>query len=350
MTFLDEPEEEKLKIHRISDFTTDILNERVNGIARGKLLGFPGWRDAFSIVQPSTTYLYGAPSSGKTTLKYSILRQLTDFYGWNHLVFDPETGMLRDTVSRVIKVLAGKDISNTYNNQMDMSELAITQSKANEHFFLADPFSRRLTPFGLIEAAKRLQDETGKKIHTISIDPWNYLYHDYSKYGGRMDLYLEEVLPQVFMEALREEIHIIIVNHVVNQTQRSRKVDGEQKFYLPPARAEEVAGGQVWFRMGMGMMCIWRPPDWWVDEHGYLVKDYEAHVFFHKKKPEGVGEEGDLTKMSKLWLDPRNKRYYEFDDVGSRVYPNKPVKRAIKLKDEDNDPFTQIDLSQYAGL
>lgn len=332
--------------NHIDDFRDYRIQERTTGVPRGKLLGFRGFQEAFSIMEGNVTWLYGAPASGKTIFKYEILRQLTEFYGWNHLVADPETGTVQTVSSHIVKTLAGKDLGKQYNNQMSIGEQAEAETKANEHFYLLDVMYTKRTVEDLFDEALRIQDKKKKKIHTISIDPWNYLAHDKAKYGGRDDTYLEEILAYIIRRSMKEKFHTIVVTHPRDQQQRSIKVDGIMRYYYPPVSPRELAGGQVWFRMGMGMLSIWRPPRWWQnpidDEHNpfEIVKKNEAHVFFQKKKPEGVSAQGDLTEMAKLYWDAKNRRYYELDDIGSQLYAS--LKKDDKLTLPVNSEFDDL--------
>lgn len=325
--------------HKVSDFRQHMQNEYSQGISRGLLLGWRSWRDAFSVIPGTTLYLYGPPSSGKTTLKNELLRQLTEYYGWNHMIFDPETGDLPTVSSNIVKTWVGQDLSNTYKNQMKPSEMIAAQVKTNGHNYLLDAMAKRWTMQDVWDAFKKAQDREKKKIHTISVDPFNYLKHDRRSAGGNWADYLEEFLPEFLTMCRKEEVYGIIVTHLRDQQQQQRTIDKVRYFYYPPGTPREIAGGQVWYRMGMSMISVWRPPKWWEDEDGYPVDRNEVHVFFDKKKPDGVSDPGNYTDMTKLFWDYKRKRFFEKDSVGVGIYPNNPQSTGKKLYLPDDEVF-----------
>lgn len=323
-----------IRVYSPSEFREERMREREYGVERGALLGFKNFRDSFSIKLGSTLYLYGAPNSGKTTLKYEILRQLTEYYGWSHMIIDPETGLLGSVSSKIVKVIAGKDLGNNNDNQMSLSEQITAEQIADKHFHLINSFGEEKLKIDEIFQAHTDQEvKLGRKIHTISIDPWNYISHDVLKAGG-WAMYLEEILPYIYSVALKKDIYVIIVHHVRDQAERKIRVGKVDYHYYPPPNPRDLGGGQSWYRYGMSMVCCWIPPEWWVDENGYPKIPFETHIYFQKKKPDGVAEEDDLTDYAKLYWVPKYKRYYELIGSAER-YPESPQQRAVSIKKKD---------------
>src|SRR5680860_864021 len=81
-----------------------------------------------------------------------------------------------------------------------------------------------------------------------------------------------------------------------------------------------MAGGQVWFRKGMLMLMLWRPPVGWKDPKTMVetVYDNELIVKVAKSKPKGVSENGTY----KIYFDHIRKEYYTLDGE-SKVYADR---------------------------
>jgi hypothetical protein len=100
---------------------------------------------------------------------------------------------------------------------------------------------------------------------------------------------------------------------------------------MPTAR--EMAGGQVWFRKGLNMLMIWRPPFGLVDENGRMYEDNEVHINIAKAKPKGTTKKG----VYKMFLDLKKYQYYMLDYRGEKVYADRSV-YTIENKIEFKEP------------
>ena len=107
-------------------------------------------------------------------------------------------------------------------------------------------------------------------------------------------------------------MHTCIITHPRDQQIKER--DGI-RFYPPPT-PRDYAGGQAWYRKGLGMICIWRPTKGLKDDHGIEYQENETQVIIQKAKPRGVGKKGTI----KLFFDLEKLRYYEKDQFVGNKY------------------------------
>ena len=120
--------------------------------------------------------------------------------------------------------------------------------------------------------------------------------------------------------ARKSKRHNCIINHVRDQAPITQN---EQTFYPMPT-ARDFAGGQVWFRKGLTVLIMWRPPTGLIDRDGNIYAENEVHLKVAKSKPKGVSKNGTY----KLYLDVEKYQYYMKDIYGNKIYGqrNKDVK------------------------
>lgn len=332
------------KISELSQQTEEIYR---NGQKRGEYVGFDCLKDIFSVMLGSTLYMYGSPFSGKTDLKEEILINLSTFYGWKHAVFSPETGTARDVAISLIEKVAQKDFHNEYSNKMSESEKTYAEQFVDEHFFIIDPGADGLTLKGFFREVSMIEQEEGIKIHTTSIDPWDDMEHIFSDFHdvSKDTDYLVKSLKFIRNEAVQNNRYNIITTHVRDQQLMNR--DGFS--FYPPPTPREVSGGQVWFRKGMTMVGIWRPPSGMsTGNEGEAHQWNEVHFIPHKQKPKGVAIPGKKPTHGVLYFDPKRHRYYENID-GENHFASKDQERLKPSFDFDDvrDPSTTNDKNPF---
>jgi hypothetical protein len=150
----------------------------------------------------------------------------------------------------------------------------------------------------------------------------------------------------------------VIVNHIA-KTQH----DGKTSNGMPvskPARPNEWAGGQTWYRRAFTMLLVYRPPEHEMidfspfDESGdgYQVGPGEMWIQNQKAKPKGSGQLG----WARLYYDASKNQVYELDETGANgrwtLGPEQKVNRYFsgELKEfrqsqggQGNTPTTQAD-------
>ncbi len=311
--------------YRLDETTADLDRLYEHGITRGVYLGFETMHEYLTLKLKGTTYIYGSPFSGKTEVWFEILCNLSEFYGWRHAIYSPETGEAHDIFAELISKRARKPFYKNLPNQINEQEYFKEREWVNEHFYVIDPKDKDLTIEEFYETVLEIEHHYNIKIETTTCDPFNELKHNFADDDGRQDLYIENRLGYIRKDAFSHNRHNAIITHVRDQTQVVLK-DGSR--YFPAASPRELAGGQAWFRKAMNMVSVWRPPAGIIDETtGTPYEDNEVHFIVNKFKPKGVGKKGTV----RLYFDTVQNRYYEKFN-GEKRYAGKKSEHPIQTQ------------------
>jgi len=281
---------------RAEDHYEELRELHSEGINEGQRLKLGKLDEIYRVKQGCTTYITGIPGHGKTEFHFEVLVRLTQLYGWKHLVESPETG----TNARIIYELQRK-VLNKPQQDATKKDWDDALQVVNEHFFLLKSDKKDLASIHeVIEDIKLDQF-----IHTVSLDPWNELEHNFDPYGGRQDLYLAYQLGLLRKRAQRQKIHIFIVihPHMLKKNQ--------QGTYDPPT-IYNLAGGAEWANKAQTILCCYRPQIVGVD--GKIST--EMKVIVQKAKPKEIGMRGEES----VFYDTNIHRYYHFNDLAQAVY------------------------------
>lgn len=298
------------------------VQERVDalyehGITRGVYLGFESLHEYYSFKPAATTYFYGAPFSGKSELVFELLINLSELYDQRHAIYSPESGEAHDIFAELLSKRLRKPFFRNLPDHMTEVEYLREKDWVDDHFYIIDPKDKDLTIEKFYTTVTELEKEYGVKIDTTCCDPFNELEHDFSANSGRQDLYIENRLGFIRRDAVAHHRHNIVITHIADQEPVKTK-DG--MVYYPPPTPRQIAGGQAWYRKGMNMIAVWRPPGNMTDtETGLPYEENEVHLIIQKFKPKGVGKRGTV----KLYYDTRMNRYYEKFN-GTKRYAGKP--------------------------
>lgn len=279
-----------------------------HGVQKGYDVGFNCLAPLYSVKPGSTTYIYGAPYSGKSQLWFEFLLNLSEIYGLRHAIFSPETGRAEDIFIELIEMKAQRDFYKTHGEQMTKQEKEAAARFIDQHFIIVDPQDKPMTIedfYNLIDIIERVYSV---KVDTTTIDPYNEIRHDYSTAGGMRDVYLENMLGTIRENARVNTRHNCIITHIVDQQLQKQ---GDISYYPMPT-FREVAGGQAWSRKGMAMIAVWRPKDGLRDEDGIPYQANETVIEIQKAKPKGIGSTG----RANLYYDLRKHRYKELSIEG----------------------------------
>lgn len=307
------------------------------GIQRGRNTGFSVLDEFYSVKLGCTTYIMGSPYSGKTEFWFEILINLSEFYGWRHVIFTPETGTKEEIVAELCHKYKRKQFFKNQPDAMTDAERYDAMNFLNEHFTIIDPMDQSVTVAQFYELVDKIEQAEGLRYHTTTIDPFNEMAHDFSKDEGRQDLYIERILGDVRKNARSTQRHNCIITHCRDQ----QPVTKDGLTYFPPPTARDYAGGQAWFRKGLAMIAVWRPPVGLNDENGKPYEENESHIIIQKSKPKGVGKRG----IARLYWDWKASRFYQHDNFGGAQYAMMEQKVALKPNknfyelDKEENPF-----------
>ncbi len=325
---------------RLSNVNGEMVDLRHKKNVRGKSVGWDWDLLPYTIKEGCTTYIGAAPASGKTELWFEFLINLSCVYGWNHVVFSPETGSAAEIYAELCYKYIGKPYT-LGDNAMTQGEQIRAEMFIDRHFIVVDPIDEDLTLQGYYDLVDEIERTQEMKIHTTTIDPWNELTEEYIQSDlGREDKYLSRILGIARKNARKTNRHNCIINHVRDQTPITKELfSGEQVTYFPPPSARDFAGGQVWFRKGLCVLIPWRPPYGLKDNDGSICEANEVHLKVAKSKPKGVSKNGTY----KMFLDVERYQYYMLDWKGNRVYANrepiKPTQTKLNYVKPDDVPF-----------
>jgi hypothetical protein len=321
------------KIIKAFDIQVKLETLYHEGITSGLSTGWPGLDEIITLKKGTSFYAYGQPGSGKTEFWMEVLINATERYGWKHVIYSPESGDPSHVIGELISKKFGKPFYKNQPGSITEQEFHQGTAWAQEYFRVIDPEDRTITVdtfFDSVEDAEK----NGFKADTTLIDPWNEVKHDYSTSNGRQDVYLEDQLGRINRDAIYKNR----INAVITHIQKQEVIFKDGKRFYPPPTPREIAGGEAWFRKGMNMLCLWRPPHGLLDEAGQPYMENEVHVTVHKYKPKGTGKRG----MKIFYYDWKHNKYYEFDEKGDKRYAARSKEKAeLKITPNYNhDPET----------
>jgi hypothetical protein len=298
----------------------DILHKE--GYRPGYDCGFANLYEYYSVIPGKMTFLVGSPAHGKTYFWFECLINLAQFHDLRHLIFTPEMGNAHEVYADLMAMYVGVKFQLINHDLMDEAKTFI-----DKHFVIIDPGDNRFTIEDWFNQAE-IEKAKGGRVDTLTGDPFNEFIHDFKDDYNRQDLYIERILGMARRKAETLDVHCCIITHAKDQVAKEK--DGIR--YYPPPMAREYAGGQSWYRKGLAMICVWRPPDGLTDDHGISYMANETHLIIQKAKPRGVGKTG----LVKLYLDMDRWRYYEESTFGGRQYGRKL--RSMQDVYEQNKP------------
>ena len=299
------------------------------GIQRGAWIGFDSLRNLYSIKLGATTYLMGVPFSGKTEILFEILINLSEFHGWKHCIYSPETGKKEEILSEIIHKYIQKPVYGK--NKMSDQERYVGLAWAQEHFRIIDDPDGKLKLDAFYDFVNEYEYKNNIKFQTTSIDPFNELMRDD---GEKIEDFLNTRLSMVRRDAVKHNRHNFIVTH---SRDIQAVIDPETKRrYFPAPLAHDFAGGQTWFRKGMGIVIAWRPPEFLRNENGENYKPNEVHIAVHKYKPKGTGSRG----FTPLFYDSFQGRYYERNNYANNIFAHKETEKINNILIDFTEPNT----------
>lgn len=297
-----------------------------NGLPKGYKLGWGELDKHYTLLLGSTTYVYSSAYSGKSQLLNESLVNLARFYDMRHAIFSPETGSAADVYIELAQIYLKKDWKKGVVSELEKEE---AKYFLRNHFIVIDGdfFDKELSVKDVCDYVTMLERKYNQRIHTLTLDPWNELKHNYE---SRQDLKLEDELKFIRKNAKNNERHIFVVTHVRDQEGQYDREGGFTYYHLPTFR--DVAGGQTWSRKGMMMMAVWRPvvvkkgnDNGEVIVGGKTIKTNQLIVQIQKAKPKGYGSPGEIN----LYYQAGNHSYK--DEQGN--YARHPEQQFAEVQD-----------------
>lgn len=289
------------------DKNKKLLDYHEKGGLPGLELGFNCLSQHYTHKQSGVTDWTGYGSSGKTYFVLELLIQMCEKYNKRFALYAPDIGTYYELFAKLVKMYTGKDFEKKYHNQIAVGELMnrIPQISKDFVILIKDNFKKPLAPVQVWEAVAEYRDDLGK-LDGVLIDSWKDVFHDFSPYSGREDLYLDATLSYRNLLAEEGNIHIHTIAHPVKTELTDEKnKQGKRKRRVPDEN--DIKGGNAWKSNGKNILSVDRP-----DKDSNSVDIYVC-----KTKPENVGREGVV--LDKLFLDLKKGRYYEMIN-GHKMY------------------------------
>lgn len=279
------------------------------GYTKGMDLGWQCLEERYSMKRGATSYVYGYPYSGKSQLFHEIYVNLAYNYGTNTVIFSPETGNIEHIYAELISIAMKKSI---VGKVVDQSEFETVSKFIRRKFWVIDPMGKEFNMKDLLSQVETIERSEGVKIDIISVDPLNYLDLPETR---RYDLAQGKDLDIFLADAKKNDRHNVIITHVRDIQPRQIKDSNKDVIgtYFPLPSPFDVANGQMFYRKGMGMICVYRPLD---TENSPLEKkdggghyeENETLFVVQKAKPKGVGKNSSTS----LYYDVEKNCYYEY--------------------------------------
>jgi len=339
----DNSKDFKTMVHSLSEHKKAIDELRKVGRPKGFHLGFDCLRDYYSILPGKTTYIYGPPYSGKSYMWFEWLINLSEFENLKHGIFSDEMGKPHEVFWDLVQMVAGVNVNYKFH---DGSKITISDSDyekacefVREYFYIISPQDQELAVDEFFYMPDVIYTKFKAEIDTLTGDPFNEFAVNQVEIRHR-DIWVGDQLTKIRKKSDALNIHTCIINHASAQQKVTKKIkDTKQEFeFYPVVTPRELYGGQEWFRKGLGMISIWRPPKGFPDEDGIPALENEIWVIIQKAKPRGVGKLGTI----KLYLDHAKHRYYEESAYGKRY--------AHKIQDDRMAPEREVSASSGNGL
>lgn len=306
------------------------------GLQRGYNTGWQHLDKLISIKEGTTFYVYGSPYSGKTEFWFEMLINLSCIYGLRHAIFSPETGQGENILSELASKYVRKPFFKTNHNHITRDELYAAMNWVNHHFLIIEDHDGGMDANQFYELVNDEELQTGR-IHTTLIDPFNELS---LSLGEPRDIGLEKLLGFIRRNAQITNRVNCIITHVMDQELRYDEKTKEP--YYPRPTPRQIAYGQAWYRKGMNMLGVWRPPAGVQSPDGRIYEPNEVHIYVDKVKPKGVGERG----MYKLFYDKNTNSYYDHSGMQHQYSIRDPKQYNLEtsvfnnvMNDPDNLPF-----------
>ena len=314
--------------YQLEEVTQDLNKLREKGLTRGFEVGFPFDKVGISIKKGCTTYIAGAPASGKSEFWLEILVNLSCLYGWKHIVFTPETGSVHEVYAELCFKYIRKPYFSTVEGCMSEAEKVQAEYFISQHFVVIDPKDESMTLKEYYQQVDEIEKELGITFNTTTIDPFNEIKHEIS--GGRQDLYIEELLGECRRNARATKRHNCLITHVRDQN----IVEKEGVRFYPVPTPREFAGGQAWFRKGEQMVIVWRPPFGLTrDGSEGTYEGNEAIIRVAKEKPKGASKKGDYQ----FFYDKKRNSYY-YKEHDEMIYSTRDLQiKQMTIKEDPVD-------------
>lgn len=300
-------------IRTILERQPELDQYRKTKITRGQTTGFRELDKLWSVKQGTFTIVFSEPTHGKSEFIFEACLNQAERHNKRSLIYSPETGDFNAVVAELFHKQTGYEMIKDSFQSCEDKEYYNHLGALNEKFLVVDSDERALSVQELFDmAAEWEKSNPGQKIDIIVGEPYNELLHDMSNFGGRQDLYIENLMTDIRRLCYARKKHFFLSIHPASSmsvTDVKNKVT-----YYPKPLPRNAAGGQALYRKAMTWITLWRPAPELVSDSGFPFQKNEVHVFVDKAKPKGTAFKGRCI----MFFDWQRNRYYENYGTGKR--------------------------------
>lgn len=228
----------------------------LHGPQPGLSVGLSALNGLYSVKKGQWTVVTGVPGSGKSTVVDTIMVNLTEQYGWKHLICSPEN----QPISRHIASLAGIHARQTFHRDWMSEETYFSSLKfVQDHFRFIRPPEIHFTPGYVLDLAG-LVEEQGFEFDGMTIDPWNEMEHRRPQAFSETE-YTSYALSKFRRYAQDRNKHLWVVAHPTKQRRLELKnttLEETAKPQFPVVSLYDISGSAHWFNKCDNGLSIWR--------------------------------------------------------------------------------------------
>lgn len=228
----------------------------LHGPEPGLSVGLSALNPFYTVKKGQWTVVTGVPGSGKSTVVDSMMINLSETYGWKHLICSPEN----QPVSRHIAALAGMHARKTFHREYMSEESYLASLKfVQDHFRFIHPPEDNFTPAYILELGKVVEAQ-GFSFDGFVIDPWNEMEH------RRPQAFSETEYTSYALSKFRRYVrdynkHLWLIAHPTKQRRleiKTTTLEDTAKPTFPVVSLYDISGSAHWFNKCDNGLSIWR--------------------------------------------------------------------------------------------
>lgn len=304
--------DKKIKAYyRVSEFQQQVLDSRNKIFEKGFDIGFSSAEQYMNLKKKSTSYIYAAPFSGKTSLLFDIYIHIAKKYGAKIAIYSPEGGNKEAVVAYMAQVYMGKLLHGTNAQKATDKEWEDALTFIDNHFIILSPkvVGVDAISFTAQELFKQLGEackEYGWKLDIIMIDPFTMLKKTDEERRKSIADYVLDTLYYINHIAEAWDVHIQIAMHISDTDTIVDKATGVE--YTPKPYPSRLHNGQNVWRTGQLMFGMWRLPETVIEATtGFPYPINGTDILVQKNKIMGAGTTGKF----RLFYDCDKQKFYE---------------------------------------
>lgn len=193
-------------IVNLNNYYDDIYSMFVNGLEKGKEIGFTDFDKAVTWETSRLAVVTGIPGHGKSEFVDFIVMKLNVLHNWKAAYFSPENYPVKYHYAKLASKLTGKTFQQGRMNQQEYED---SFNYIDDNFFFIYP-EDDMSLDNILEKAKYLVRKQGIKI--LVIDPYNKIEHMRDRSDSETE-YISKLLDKMTAFAKKYDVLIMLIAH-----------------------------------------------------------------------------------------------------------------------------------------